>query len=359
MASSTPADQAKPVTRPRTSVRLPRLILGIVLVTAILLPSLYDPFLSAYYQFLSHSAFYRFSGFETLETIFFYILIEVLYTTKFVRSPYLRIDVRGPRSTNFGTQNPPKRPRMRRPARRMGEIAIYAAPLLTLDFTLIKKYAGVPVEDIRQIGGYGPMVTDGSISPSFLRPTVHNFSLSSPLQVWRALPADSPSSRRLVLELAASFFIYDALFFFIHIAFHRIPTLASIHRPHHTHGEMHPQVTNHLSVTERLSLILLANFALNSIGSHVLTRTAFVPLFVYLLIEVHSGMDLEWSYDKLLPRGWGAGARKHAQHHREREVGFSPFFCWWDEGLEALDKRLGIGEHNMAAVPSGHDVDPL
>lgn len=334
---------------PRTSVFLPRLVLGTAFATAILLPSLHSPFLSTLYHFLSQSAFYRFSGFETLETIFFYLLIEVMYTVKFVHNPHLRIDVRGPQSAEFDARNPPKRPRMRRPSRRMGEIATYAAPLLTLDLTLIKKYAGVPVAAIRQTGGYCPLVTDGNISSSFLRPTLHNFSLSSPLQLWRAIPVNPPSSRRLVFELVASFFLYDALFFFIHIAFHRIPGLASIHRPHHTHGEMHPQVTNQLSVAERLALILLANFALNVIGAHVLTRTAFVPLFVYLLVDVHSGMDLEWSYDKVLPRGWGAGARKHAQHHRGREVGFQPFFCWWDEGLEVF-KGLWVSEHSVAGT---------
>ncbi|KAJ8098888.1 hypothetical protein POJ06DRAFT_143907 [Lipomyces tetrasporus] len=333
----------KAAARPPVSVLAPRLVLGITLATAILWPSLYDPAMSAVYSFLSNSALYRFSGFETLQTVICYAAIEVYYTVKFTQSPSRRIDVRRPRSTLSSSKvgpNNPRWPRMRRPSRRVGEIVTYVTPLLMLDFTLIKKYADVSVAAIRQSGGYGSIEADGGVSASFLRPTVHNFTLASPLQLWRALPTHAPSSRRLVTELAVSLLIYDALFFFIHVAFHRVPVLAGFHKPHHRHGEINPQVTNQLSVVERLSLVLLANFALNIIKSHVLTRSAFIVVFVYLLVEVHSGLDLDWGYDKVLPGGWGAGARKHAMHHRDGDVGFAPFFCWWDNGLAFLDSIL-------------------
>jgi cholesterol 25-hydroxylase len=225
----------------------------------------------------------------------------------------------------------------------MGELVTFASPLLMMDFTMIKKFAGVPVSDIRQTGGYRALTDQEleSISPSFLLPTLHNFSWSSPLQLTRALPPLPPTSRQLVMELMTALFIYDALFFFIHIAFHRIPFLARIHRPHHIHTEIHPQVTNRLSIAERLSLVLLANFSLNIIGSHVLTRTAFVPFFVGLLIDVHSGLGLPWGYDKILPFGMGAGCRVHAIHHRTGEGAFQPFFCWWDTGLEWIERKAG------------------
>jgi cholesterol 25-hydroxylase len=163
--------------------------------------------------------------------------------------------------------------------------------------------------------------------------------MQSPLQFVRALPPDPPSSRRVILELAVSLFLYDTLFFAIHIAFHRIPSLHRIHVPHHGHNEIHPQVTNRLTVTERVALILLANFSLNIIGSHVLTRTVFIPVFIYFLIEVHSGVDLDWQYDKILPPNWGAGTRKHATHHRDGKRFYQPFFCWWDNWLESADKE--------------------
>ena len=321
------------------SVLVPRLVLGTFLAVAVFTPEVIQPFLSRLYAYLCRSPFYLFSGFETVETVLCYVIIEPLYTYKFGRNPQMRIDMRGA-ALRESASGKPRLPKMRRPSKRMGELFVYAAPLLAMDFNMIKKFAGVPVADIRESGGYPAIdYQDKSISPNFLLPTLHNYSWSSPLQLRRALPPLPPTSRRLVLELMIAFFIYDALFFFIHIAFHRIKFLARIHQPHHTHAEIHPQVTNRLSVAERLSLILLANFSLNIIGSHVLTRSVFVPFFVGLLIDVHSGLDLPWGYDKIMPFGMGAGSKTHAIHHRTGEGAFQPFFCWWDKGLEWLESR--------------------
>jgi cholesterol 25-hydroxylase len=235
---------------------------------------------------------------------------------------------------------------MRRPSKRLGETLIYAAPLLLMDFIMVKKFAQVPLDDILSSAGYAPrqmardvrnaagIMNNSTISNSFLLPTLHNFSKGSPLQLGRALPPVPPTSRRLVGELCASFFIYDAMFFLAHLAVHRIKPLMRIHESHHSHTEIHPQITNQLSMIERLSLVLFANFSLNIIGAHVLTRSIFIPIFVYLLVEIHSGIDLPWSYDKLMPAGWGAGAKTHAYHHRTGKGAFAPFFGWWDAGLK-------------------------
>lgn len=321
----------------------PRLILGSLLFFAVFTPSLLQRPLTAFYEFLCKSSFYRFSGFETIETTLCYIVLETLYIIKLRDNPHLRIDKRG-----SARQEPPsakpKVPKMRRPSKRLGELVTYVAPLLTMDFVMIKKFAGVPVAAIREAGGYPPIdpTQYEFIKPNFLLPTIHNFRLDSPLQLYRALPADPPTPRRLVLELLTAFLIYDTLFFWIHVAFHRIKSLARLHQPHHTHAEIHPQVTNMLSIGERLSLVLLANFSLNVIGSHVLTRTAFVPFFVYLLVEVHSGLDLPWGYDKIMPFGMGAGSSVHAVHHRTGDGAFAPFFCWWDKGYEWVRSRPSL-----------------
>ena len=213
---------------------------------------------------------------------------------------------------------------------------------------MIKKFAGVPVTPIRESGNYPPWpslpTNHTDISPSFLLPTLHNFTTSSPFQTQRALPPSPPTTRRLCLEVTFAFIIYDFVFFLLHLALHRLPFLKSIHLAHHTHAEMHPQVTNRLSIPERLSLVLLANFSLNVIGSHVLTRTLFVPIFVWLLVEIHSGLDLPWGYEKILPGGMGLGAREHAVHHRYGERGegaYAPFFSWNDAALKWLERRIG------------------
>lgn len=325
------------------SVWIPRTILLAIIVTGIFCPSWWQPVISRLYTFLFNSYLYNRSFFETLETLVCYITIEPIYTWRYAHNPTRRVDVR-PRTDIV--KGRPALPKMKRPSHRMMELMTYAAPLLLLDLTLVKKYAGVDVASIRQSGGYTPYPSaQGSISPSFLAPTFHRFSVKAPLQFVRALPPEAPTSHRVIFELITSLILYDALFFAIHIAFHRIPSLHQIHGPHHGHNEIHPQVTNRLSVTERVALILLANFALNIIGSHVLTRTMFVPIFIYLLIEVHSGVDLDWQYDKILPSNWGAGTAKHATHHREGKRYYQPFFCWWDNWLEAFEKRRPSREY--------------
>ena len=97
---------------------------------------------------------------------------------------------------------------------------------------------------------------------------------------------------------------------------------------------------------------MLANFSLNIIHAHVLTRTLFVPVFVWLLVEIHSGMDLPWAYEKVLPEGWGGGSRKHMRHHVSKmgevegkgEKGFEPFFCWGDGLWEIITSKGDKGE---------------
>jgi cholesterol 25-hydroxylase len=277
---------------------------------------------------------YNWSTFETIWTVFLYAAIEAPMTVVFMKHPEWRF-VQPPASKS-GKPARTKPRGMRRPSRRLGEISLYVAPLLAMDLTMIKKFADVEIEDILTSGGYESRIftADGTTShppKTFLVPTLHNFTPSSPLQLTRALPTSPPTSRRLVFELISSFIIYDFLFFLFHLSLHKLPILKTFHTKHHAHdAQLNPQVTNQLSIVERLGLILLANFSLNIIGSHVLTRTVFVPVFVWLLVEIHCGMDVPWGYEKILPKGWGGGARKHMRHHNVGEKGFEPFFCWWD-----------------------------
>ena len=57
-------------------------------------------------------------------------------------------------------------------------------------------------------------------------------------------------------------------------------------------------------------------------------------LFVWLLVDIHSGMDLLWSYDKILPRGMASGSKRHSMHHQVGTKYYEPFFNWWDDALE-------------------------
>jgi cholesterol 25-hydroxylase len=329
------------------SVWFARLLIGGSYLSLVLFPTYFQPWLSRVYSWLYDTTFYQLSSFETIETVFFYALIELPFTRQFARRPELRLA-----KTQDGKHRPPK---MRRPQHRILEIITYIAPLLIMDLTMIKKFAGVPISSIRASGGYPPYpvvpMNGTDISPHFLLPTLHNFSTSSLFQTRRALPPQPPTTRRLCLELTASFIIYDFVFFLLHLALHRMPLLKSVHLSHHTHAEIHPQITNRLSIVERLCLVLLANFSLNIIGSHVLTRTLFVPIFVWMLVEIHCGMDLPWGYEKILPRGVGLGAKAHAFHHRYGERGqgaYAPFFAWNDAILSCIERRAGYRRVKIA-----------
>lgn len=310
-----------------------RLILLLCMTTAVIIPHVYQPILDRIWLFLRSTKVYNWSSFETFWTVFCYAAIEPAITAVFIRHPewrYTRLDEK-----NSGSSQRLKPRGMRRPSRRGWEALIYMMPLLLMDFTMIKKFADVPLEDMLRSGNYGHEAdisdSSGRYRSTFLVPTLHNMTLSSPLQTKRALPTAAPSSRRLVLELIISLIIYDATFFLFHLLLHIIPPLRKLHAPHHSHdAQINPQVTNQLHIIERLGLVMLANFSLNIIKSHVLTRTLFVPLFVWLLIEIHSGMDLPWAYDKILPRGWAGGAKKHMEHHRTGQAGVEPFFNWCD-----------------------------
>ena len=74
-----------------------------------------------------------------------------------------------------------------------------------------------------------------------------------------------------------------------------------------------------------MTLLTAANLALHTIGAHPLTRTIFVPIFLYLLIENHCGLDLPYAYHRVLPHGWAAGPKEHAEHHRHGKVNFQPY----------------------------------
>jgi len=331
-----------------TTVQRIRSALVSLLITSVVFPGIYQPPLDIIWMKLRGISFYNWSTFETIWTILCYIIIEHRLTMVFLNRPAWRFVVKQQSQSVKATQSKPKG--MRRPSRRIGEFLIYITPLLAMDLTMIKKFAGVPLADMLESGNYDIAAQIAANSTeifgphrqTFLVPMLHNFSSSSPLQVFRALPKEAPSSRRVTMELITSFVIYDMMFFLFHLSLHTVRPLRLWHAPHHSHDvQLNPQITNKLSIFERLGLVMLANFSLNIIGAHVLTRTLFVPLFVWLLVEIHCGMDLPWGYEKVLPSGWGGGARKHMRHHNVGNGGFEPFFCWWD----------GLWESTMFQMP--------
>ena len=312
--------------RSRPSAALPRAVLSLLLGSMLLLPSFYQPIFDLIYAYLLQSSLYRASVFETVWTTFIYAFLEPIYVYRFAHNSDKRLAVQ-----KDGNTTKPL-PKLQRPKNRLVEGLTYVAPLLLMDLTMIKKFGGVSVRDMALTGNYNPDKV--AMRGNFLAPTLHNFTWQSPLQTQRALPLEPPTSRQVVSQLVLSILIYDTVFFWFHLALHKLPLLSKIHTIHHKHGEINAQITNQLDIVERLGLVLLANFSLNIIGSHVLTRTLFVPMFVWLLIDIHSGMDQDWGYDKLLPAGWAAGSQRHSYHHQYGTRYYEPFFNWWDNAMQ-------------------------
>lgn len=318
-----------------STVTFLRLALGIFLGSAVVVPQFYQPALDYSYARLLSSSIYRSSTFETFWTVIVYAIVEGSYVYRFMHMPQLRLA----NLKDGGKCNKPI-PKLQWPKDRVREGLTYITPLLLMDLTMIKKFGGVSIRDMAICGNYDPSTV--SMQGNFLAPTLHHFTLNSPLQTQRALPPLPPTARQIVLQLATSIIIYDGVFFVFHLGIHKLPYLNKIHNIHHKHGEINPQVTNQLDILERLGLVLLANFSLNIIKSHVLTRTLFIPMFVWLLVDIHSGMDQPWAYDKILPHGWAAGSRRHAAHHQHGQRYYEPFFNWWDNAYEWVTrKQLG------------------
>lgn len=222
------------ITRTTDYVWYTRAILVALISTAVAIPSVYQPALDIIWDTLRCWTVYNWSTFETLWTVFCYAAMEPFITAVFIRNPEWRLAQHSNAQPADRKRSKPKG--MRRPSRRGWEALTYVAPLLMLDLAMIKKFADVPIEDMLASGNYNMALPNSTAGhgTNFLVPSLHNFTLQSPLQTRRAMPAHAPSSRRLMLELFVSFVIYDALFFAFHLAMHILPGLKVWHRPHHS-----------------------------------------------------------------------------------------------------------------------------
>ena len=195
------------------------------------------------------------------------------------------------------------------------EAVYYMTPLMLLDTFIVKKYAGVD-------------------------PSIWELKRQSILQTTRALPEEAPTVLQVAFQLVASIMLYDALFFAVHLVLHKNMWLyKNIHAYHHNHDVMHPHVTNQLTVIERISLILSANFALKVFNSHPFTRLLFVPTFVFLLVDNHTGYDLPFGLHRVVPFGILGGPEKHYNHHLQGARNYQPIFTYLDYLLEKTKKH--------------------
>lgn len=190
------------------------------------------------------------------------------------------------------------------------EAIIYLTPLMLLDTFTIKKYMGV-------------------------QPSVMAQKRLSFIQTTRPLPIAPPTVGGVCFQLVTSILLFDFMFFCFHLLFHKNAWLyKTVHALHHKHDVMHGRVTNLLTVQERITLILSANYALRFMGSHPFTRMLFVPVFIFLLVDNHTGYDLPFGIHRIIPFNLMGGPAAHMAHHFKGTTHYQPFFTYLDTLLE-------------------------
>lgn len=195
---------------------------------------------------------------------------------------------------------------------------IYVSPLMILDTFTVKKYTNVD-------------------------PSEWTMRRQNWIQYTRALPADAPTIFQITYQLVIAILLYDFAFGLLHYSLHKNRYLYKyIHAFHHDHQELHTRITNQLTVTERIMLILFANQALKVIGSHPLTRVIFVPIFQIWLVDNHCGYSFPWGLEKLMPFGFVAGSEKHYAHHVYGDRHYAPFFTYVDKFILRGEKTKNI-----------------
>ncbi|KAL3869749.1 hypothetical protein ACJMK2_042390 [Sinanodonta woodiana] len=239
--------------------------------------------------------------FETWFTTFTYAVIMHTYPVALHKIPALqRFKIRS--KVNVANWSPQ--------VQLVQQAVWYMTPLMILDTFLVKKYCGVD-------------------------PKMWIEKSNEWIQITRALPNKAPTVIEVIFQLAMSILLYDAIFFFIHLILHRNLYLYKyIHAYHHDHGDINSFVTNQLTVSERLVLVLSANFCLKIFRSHPLTRTIFVPIFVFLLVDNHTGYDLPIGLHRLMPFDIIGGPVKHTAHHTQGSRFYQPFLTYLDKLLD-------------------------
>jgi len=156
----------------------------------------------------------------------------------------------------------------------------------------------------------------------------------------RRLPAECPGFFALLGKVCQTIFVYDFIFFFIHLAMHRLRILAVLgHQKHHETAVLASvEVINHSFIDG--SLQVAANIvALKLCAAHPLSRALHNIIVTYLLTETHAGYDAPWMLHNLIPFGILGGPPAHEIHHRSGARNFQQFFTYLDKAYAYWTKR--------------------
>lgn len=274
-----------------SAVWIGRAALGVLVALLISEAHAPQPWLDAWWSWLAQRAWFRSSLFETVLVTVYYGLLVLAYA-----------GLACVRALDRFRLEPLQRPLPQvdlHPRALLRMLAQYAGPLVLLDLSTQKCFCGL---------GPAGLVALGS------------------LPVWtRPLPAHAPQVWELALVPVAALLLYDAVFALVHRFVLHGPLWRHVHAHHHAHpSSIEAVFTNQLSLGERLFIVLLANECLKALCAHPLTRVVFIALFVFLLVDSHSGYAFPWSYERVLP--FLGGSRSHFAHHRLGNAHWQPFF---------------------------------
>ena len=146
------------------------------------------------------------------------------------------------------------------------------------------------------------------------------------------MPELAPTVWELVRDFCTSMLIGDFLVYLEHIVHHKILFLYKhVHHVHHCFrtdlfswcaGWVHP-----FELTVFALCMIIYPWILSPV--HPLTLWIYLSVFVALLLEEHSGHDVWWSPNHLIPSVFG-GAVPHDVHHVKVKTNYGFVFTIWD-----------------------------
>jgi len=150
----------------------------------------------------------------------------------------------------------------------------------------------------------------------------------------RKLPHEAPSTILLLSQVFLGIFVYDFLFFWIHLSMHKLKYLGFL--GHAVHHRKHPleatQVVNH-SFADGFLQVMTNIITLHLVRSHPMSRAIHNVVITYMLTELHSGFDIPWMLHRLVPLGILGGPPAHEKHHGSGRQHFQQFFTYLDRAF--------------------------
>lgn len=152
----------------------------------------------------------------------------------------------------------------------------------------------------------------------------------------RRLPEDCPGFFALFGKVCQTIFVYDFIFFFIHLAMHKLRRLIVLgHQKHHEKAILASvEVINHSFIDGTLQ-VATNIVTLKLCKAHPLSRALHNIIITYFLTELHAGYDAPWMLHNLVPFGILGGPPAHELHHRSGTKNYQQFFTYLDKAYDA------------------------